>query len=379
MDAATRSPHGWLLGRVRGIPVYLGRSWPIIAIGVIVLFGPTVPLRGSALARYGVAAAYAVLLLFSVLAHEAGHAVVARRVGARVDRIVADLWGGHTVYDSEGVRPGTGALVAVAGPAANLLVAGLAWVLVQVTTVPVVDLLVGAMLFTNVFVAGFNLLPGLPLDGGYVVDSLVWAVTGSRGTGMFVAGWMGRLVTLGVAAWFVLVPYVRGEGLSLTGMVWVGLIGGFLWVGASQAIAAGRTRRGLEGVQVGQILRPVVVVPAHASGASVASGFAATPGAQYAVILGPDGIARGFADLDAMRSVPVDRLADVPAMSFLVAGAPGWVVVAEPTDGIEAVVRSIAEADDASGARAAVLVVDGGGRALGTVSLDDLEQVLGAR
>ncbi|MEI2731119.1 MAG: M50 family metallopeptidase [Dermatophilaceae bacterium] len=376
---AARSPYGWLLGRVRGIPIYLGRSWPVVAVGVVVLFGPSVPMRGSAVGRYAVAAAYAVLLLLSVLAHEAGHAVVARRVGARVDRIVADLWGGHTVYDSERVRPGTGALVAVAGPAANLVVAGLAWVLVQVTTVPVVDLLVGAMLFTNVFVAAFNLLPGLPLDGGYVVDSLVWAVTGSRGTGMVVAGWMGRLVTVAVAAWFVLVPYLRGEGLSLTGMVWVGLIGGFLWVGASQAIAAGRTRRGLEGVQVGQVLRPVVVVPAHASAASVVSGFAATPGAQYAVVLGPDGIARGFADLDAMRSVPVDRLADVPAMAFLVAGAPGWVVVAEPTDGVDAVVRSIAETDDAGAARSAVFVVDAAGRALGTVSLDDLERVLAAR
>ncbi|MEI2764455.1 MAG: M50 family metallopeptidase [Dermatophilaceae bacterium] len=378
MDAQGRSPHGWLLGRVRGVPVYLGRSWPIVAIGVVVLFGPTVPLRGSPMARYAVAAAYAILLLLSVLAHEAGHAAMARRVGARVDRVVADLWGGHTVYDSEGVRPGTGALVAVAGPLANVALAGLAWVLGRATTVPVLDLLVAAVLITNVFVAGFNLLPGLPLDGGYLVDALVWRVTGSRGTGMLVAGWCGRLVTVGVAVWFVVLPLLRGEGFSLTGLVWLMLVGGFLWVGASQAVSAGGARRGWERVRVGHVLRPVVVAPAHASGDTVMSGLAATPAARHAVVLGPDRMPVGLVDSEALRAVPPQRLGQVPAMALVRQGGPGWTVVADAGDGADAVMDSIAGAVGSSGqVPQVVLVVDATGAPVGTVSLVDLQRALG--
>ena len=113
--------------------------------------------------------AYAVLLLLSVLAHEAGHALVARRFGFRVDRVVADLWGGHTVYDSSTSRPGTSAAISVSGPVANLAARRH-----RVRGAPgglepdgVVGLLLFAVTLTNAFVGVFNLLPGLPLDGGY--------------------------------------------------------------------------------------------------------------------------------------------------------------------------------------------------------------------
>lgn len=384
MGADRRSPHGWLVGRVRGVPVYLGRSWPIIAVGVVVLFGPSVPLRGSPVARYAVAAAYALLLLGSVLAHEAGHAAMARRVGARVDRVVADLWGGHTVYDSERVRPGTEALVAGAGPVANVVVAGVAWALVHVTTGPVLDLLIGAVLYTNLFVAVFNLLPGLPLDGGYLVDALVWRVTGSRATGMVVAGWCGRVVTVAVAGWFVGLPLLRGEGFSLNGLVWLMLIGGFLWVGASQAVLAGAARRRLERVSVGEVMRPAAVVAAHASTGRVVAELVATGGAQYAVVLGPDRAPVGVVDPEALRSVPEERMDQVPAMALLVRGRSGWVVQAQPEDGAEVLVRALsgtggaADPEDATmgGALEVVVVVDRLGAVVGTVSLLDLQRVL---
>src|SRR5689334_13387379 len=117
------APYGWRLGAIGGIPVYLGRSWPIIAIIVVLTFGPAVPTptgENGGMFGYAVAVAYAVLLLISVLAHEGGHALVARRFGYRVDRVVADLWGGHTIYDSSTSRPGASALIAVCDPAANL-------------------------------------------------------------------------------------------------------------------------------------------------------------------------------------------------------------------------------------------------------------------
>src|SRR6478609_5948798 len=130
----TTASYGWRLGAVGGIPVYLGRSWPVIALVVVVTFAPNVQSPSGeygGVFGYAVGIAYAVLLLLSVLAHEAGHAVVARRFGFRVDRVVADLWGGHTVYDSSTSRPGTSAAISVSGPIANLAVAGIGYAALQ--------------------------------------------------------------------------------------------------------------------------------------------------------------------------------------------------------------------------------------------------------
>src|SRR5436190_10119728 len=210
----TRAPYGWRLGTIHGIPVYIGRSWPIIAAVVILTFAPSVPTptgESGGVFGYAVAVAYAVLLLLSVLAHEAGHALVARRFGFRVDRVVADLWGGHTVYDSSTSRPGTSAAISVSGPIANLALAALGYAAQAVSPNGVLGLLLGALWLTNAFVGVFNLLPGLPLDGGYLVHAVVWKVTGDRNRALIVAGWLGRIVTVAVVLWFVGRPLLLGH------------------------------------------------------------------------------------------------------------------------------------------------------------------------
>ena len=375
MESAPDRSHGWLLGRVHGIPVYLGRAWPIIALVVIVTFGPTVEL-GSRSLGYAVAGVYAILLLASVLAHEAGHAVVARRVGAQVDRIVADLWGGHTVFDSGDLRPGSAALVAIAGPMANLALAVLGWGLGQAVTSVVPSLLLWALFVTNLFVAGFNLLPGLPLDGGFVVDAIVWKVTGNRATGMVFAGWLGRIVTVLVALWFVGEPLLRGRSPSLVTMVWVGLIGAFLWAGATQAIRAGAARHSIQSVRVGQVLKPVAIVPGHGSGQSVVLALHDAPAADHAVLVGPRGEPLGFVDTSALASVPMERLEHVPAMSFLLRPPTGWIVRAEPGDDTFSVVRAFSAFGPGAAIGSAVLVVDQAGRPVGTVTVSDLNDAL---
>src|ERR1035437_9591466 len=116
---------GWHLATIGGVPVYVGRSWPVIALIIVGTFGPSIASNRPdlGLGAYAVAVGFAVLLLISVFAHEASHAVVATRLGYRVNRVVADLWGGHTAYDATAARPGASALVAIAGPAANALLA----------------------------------------------------------------------------------------------------------------------------------------------------------------------------------------------------------------------------------------------------------------
>ncbi len=375
MGTGARRPFGLRLARVHGIPVYIGRSWPLIALVVVLFFGPTVPV-GSRPLGYAVAGAYALLLLLSVLAHEAGHAVVARAFGARVDRVVADLWGGHTVFESEQLRPGATAAVAVAGPGVNLVVAAVGWAALGVVDVPVAQLLVGAVVVTNAFVGGFNLLPGLPLDGGFVVDALVWKLTGDRARGLLVAGWLGRGVTLVVAGWFLLVPLLQGRRPSLFTLVWVALLGAFLWAGATQAVRAGSARRTISAVPLRQVLRPVTGVPAHASAAAVVRALLQAPSGARAVLLSPAGGPMGFVDPAALGSVPPGRRDEVPALSLLRRPPDGWVVSAGPGDDAFRVARAFTDLDAAGAAGHPVLVVDDAGRLLGAVDVEDLGAAL---
>lgn len=234
------------LGRLAGVPVYLAPSWFAIAAVVVLLFGPQV--RGSlgsgALEGYLVAAAYSVLLLVSVLVHEFAHALTARALGLPVEQVVANLWGGHTQFTDEAPTPGRSALVAVVGPLSNAALAGLgALALAAVPSHGVTRLLLVALVFSNAFVAAFNLAPGLPLDGGRVVESLVWAVTGRRWAGTLTAGWCGRVVAVAVLAWAVLLPLSQGRPPSTFTLVWGAMIALLLWQGATSAVAVGRLRR----------------------------------------------------------------------------------------------------------------------------------------
>ena len=149
----------------------------------------------------------------SVLCHEAAHAVVARRCGYAVERVVVNLWGGHTAFSTPAPSPGRSALVSISGPIANALLALAGWALLGTVGYDVPWLLLSAWTLSNAFVAVFNLLLGLPLDGGYLVDALVWRVTGRRSAGMIAAGWGGRIVTLGALFFFVVLPFLRGDGV----------------------------------------------------------------------------------------------------------------------------------------------------------------------
>src|ERR1035437_4419668 len=171
-EDSTGPAPGWRVATIGGGPVYIGRAWPSVALIIMGTFGPPIASNRPdlGLGAYAVAVGFAVLLLVSVFAHEASHAVVATRLGYRVNRVVADLWGVHTAYDATAARPGASALVAIAGPAANALLAAAGWLAMPAFPDVIASALVYAFVWTNAFVAGFNLLPGLPLDGGFLVD-----------------------------------------------------------------------------------------------------------------------------------------------------------------------------------------------------------------
>jgi len=258
---------GIALGRLLGVPIYLAPSWFVVAAIVIYIFEPQVASSTDVgrPATFLVAAAFVVLLLVSVLVHEMAHAGMALALGLPVKEIVATLWGAHTQFEDEAPTPGRSAAVAVVGPLSNAVLAGAGLLLLPLTDVGVTRLLVYALVVTNAFVAVFNLLPGLPLDGGRIVESGVWAITGRRWRGTLVAGWCGRAVAVLVLLWFIGTPALQGRSPSLFNLVWSVLIAGMLWQGASGAIAVGRVRSGAERLDLASYTAPAVASPADSA------------------------------------------------------------------------------------------------------------------
>ena len=313
------------LGRILGIPVVLAWSWFIIAAFVVIVFGPQVadlyPALG--LGAYGVALAYAVLLAASVLIHELAHALSARRFGWPTTRIVLNLWGGHTQFENFAASPGRSLIVALAGPAANFILALAGWgALLLIEPSGVTNLLANILIWANFLVAAFNVLPGLPLDGGRIVESAVWRVTGSQEKGTVAAGWTGRVIAVLLVAAVVLVPFLIGSQPSTVTVIVAVVMGGFLWLGASSAIANAQMRLRLPEVSAGRLKRPAVGVMAGTSVQEVRRLLADRPGVDV-VLTSASGLPEAVVDLGALTSVPDSQAGRTPANAVARALAPG--------------------------------------------------------
>lgn len=334
--------HGWRIGSLAGTPVYLGRSWPLIAVLIVVVFGPNLARadRGPAYG-YLLAAGYAVLLLVSVLVHEAAHALAAQWRGHPVSRIVADVWGGHTVYDATRSSPGTTALVAVVGPLSNLLLAALVWGVRALTTNETALTLLGIVAFANLLVGLFNLLPGLPLDGGQIVSALVWRATGSRGRGLVAAGWLGRVVAVLTVAWFAVRPLIEGRAPEIFDIVWPVAIAFFLWQGASAAVRAGHIQEVTSGLAT-DVLEPVVLVAGTTTVSEVET--AVSQGVHVAAA-DPAGWPLGLVDADSAVGVPEDARGRTAVASVTIAQPASWVVALAGDAVLTDLIRVMSERD----------------------------------
>ncbi|SOC54460.1 peptidase M50 [Ornithinimicrobium cerasi] len=361
----TAGGHGWRIGTLSGVPVYLGRSWVLVALLVAALFGPTVarvvPQLGWG--AYVVALAFAGLLLLSVLVHEAAHALVAQRVGFRVSRVVADFWGGHTAHDGTGGTPGRSAAVAVVGPLSNGVLALLGWGLTGALAEGGVPwLLAYAFTAANAFVAVFNIIPGLPLDGGFLLEALVWRLTGNRHLGTLVAGWFGRLVVVLLVLWALLPALLEGRSLGLTRVLWVGVIALFLWQGASAAVRLGRSGLVVSRRRVGDVARPVGVVPLDAAVGEV--DWDARP---LWVVVDGTGAPVGLVDPGTLQGLDGQARGGATVAALTVRLPVGWTVTLSAEDPLDRAV----EVMRASGS-GVVGLVGHDGRPWGVVLVDDV-------
>ena len=260
---AGTGPGGIRVGRLFGVPVLLTVPWLGLSVLVVVGYGRLVLHRHPGTAQpvaYLAGLGLVACLLVSVLVHELGHAVVARRTGIGVRHIMLDLLGGHTELARDAPGPGTEALVALAGPVLSLLLGGLACGLAR--GLPAGTLareLAVQWALSNLLVAGYNALPGLPLDGGRALYAAVWALTRRRDLGDRVAGWTGRVVA-GLTAALGLAGRYTGW-LSWPGAAIAVVVALSLWSGATQALRWGRLTRYAGLVSAGRLARRLWVVP----------------------------------------------------------------------------------------------------------------------
>jgi Zn-dependent protease/CBS domain-containing protein len=265
-DSKGDRPTGALLmGRPFGVPVYVTPTWFLIAALITWLFGGQIDvlLPGLGRARYLVALFFAVAFYGSVLVHELAHTLVALRYRLPVRRIQLQFFGGVSEIEKEAETAGREFWLAFAGPLLSLVLGGVflaALQLVRPLSVP--GVLLAALMLSNFVVAAFNLLPGLPLDGGRVLRALVWKATGNPMTGTLAAAWVGRLlavaVLLGMPAWASYQGTAQGFGTVLIDAVLGAVLAAIIWNGADGSLRSARLRERLPELTARGLARTVV-------------------------------------------------------------------------------------------------------------------------
>lgn len=244
------------VGNLFGIPFYIAQSWFLVlslvtwtyASGIAAQF-PT--LSGALPWVLGLVAA--LLLFASVLAHELGHSFVAIKQGISVKSITLFLFGGLALLEKESKTPSEAFWVAIAGPLVSLLLFGVLTVVnVALGLSGPIAAVIGLLAYINLALAVFNLIPGLPLDGGNILKALVWKITGNSYKGVVFASRVGQFIGwLAIASG--LIPLVIYGSF---GNFWNLLLGFFLLQNAGRSAQSATVQEKLQGLTAADAVTP---------------------------------------------------------------------------------------------------------------------------
>jgi len=251
--------------RIFGIPIYVDPSWLIIFFMITWTLASQYTYahpRWTPVEHWTLGILTSLLFFASVLFHELSHSLVARLYKIRVASITLFVFGGVARITKDAPTPLQEFNIAIAGPTSSALLAlGFFGLKLLFSANEMANALATWLAWTNLLLAGFNLLPGFPLDGGRVFRALVWAITKDFPKATRIAGATGKLVAygmIGVGAWEV---FQRQWG----GLWWV-LIGFFLLNAAQQSVAQVAVREALYGLRAADVMsHEVPIVPRHIS------------------------------------------------------------------------------------------------------------------
>ena len=249
------------LGRIAGI--HVGLNWSLLVVAALIAWSIATGILpaaapGQTSAAYwtaGVVSAF--VYLASLLAHELAHSIVATRRGVKVEGITLWLFGGVSRFSSESSSPGAQAWITFVGPLTSLLLGVLFLLVGAVVGGGANSALLSASLawlgYINILLGVFNLLPAFPLDGGRILQSLIWRGTGDRLRATRIAARIGMAFAFLFIAYGLITFFAAG---SLFGGVWAVFLGWFLLSAARAEEAGGLIRQALSRISVADVMTP---------------------------------------------------------------------------------------------------------------------------
>jgi Zn-dependent protease/CBS domain-containing protein len=249
------------LGRIFGI--HVGLNWSLLVVAALIAWSlatsllPTASPGQTSGAYWTAGFISAFVFLASLLAHELAHSVAATRRGVKVEGITLWLFGGVSRFSSDTASPGAQALITFVGPLTSLVLGAVFYLAAVAVGGGAHPGLFSATLswlgYINISLGVFNLVPAFPLDGGRLLQSLIWLRTGDRLRATRIAARIG----MGFA--YLLIAYGLATFIfagSLIGGVWSVFLGWFLLSAARSEEVGGMIRQALSGMTVAQVMTP---------------------------------------------------------------------------------------------------------------------------
>jgi Zn-dependent protease len=376
--------------RIFGIRVGVNYSWFLVLFVVIFVLWDSLSdtLNASETTVYVVAVVAAASFFGSIVAHELGHAMVARREGIAVEGIDLFLFGGVMKMSRETDSPGAEFRVAVAGPVVTLLIiviASIAAVLVagedsfwdaarlssEADASPV-EVVVSLLVSMNLVLLLFNLVPAFPLDGGRIARAAAWKVTGDRHRATRFAARIGIgfgwLLMLGGLALVVLV-----DGAAFDG-IWFGALGWLLASAARGTLAQTRFTEQLAGITVADVMdaEPVTIPAGLPALRAYDDFFLRYQGWDWFAVVEEDGRYAGIAHRRAVEHAALQEGGEMPVRDLAAPGAADGQVPADAP--LEALLSS-----EPLRRLGALMAVDAEGRLRGVVTFEQVTRALRAR
>jgi Zn-dependent protease/CBS domain-containing protein len=249
------------LGRIAGI--HVGLNWSLLVIGALIAWSLATGILPAAApgqtsgAYWTAGVVSAFVYLASLLAHELAHSVVAVRRGVRVEGITLWLFGGVSRFSSESSSPGAQALITFVGPLTSLLLGAL-FLLASIAvgggaSAGLVPATLSWLGYINILLGVFNLLPAFPLDGGRILQSLIWLRTGDRLRATNIAARIGMAFAFLLIAYGLITFFAAG---GLFGGIWSVFLGWFLLSAARSERTGALIRQALSGITVAEVMTP---------------------------------------------------------------------------------------------------------------------------
>lgn len=347
-----------------GIPVYISPYWLLFAAVLVVMYATGVESSIAKVSdRWVVAGAFVLLLYVSVLVHELAHCVVARGFGLPVKRVLLYPLGGYSEIEQEPGSPGREALISGAGPVVSLALAGAGFLLSKAIPAGLPHQVIWQLVVANLIVGIFNLLPGLPLDGGRIFRAGVWKITKKPYTATIAAAWAGRVLAIALVG-VTLFSQSHRSFLNLY-WLWLLVIAGFMWIQSTQAIRAAKIRERLPAVSARRLARRAIPVTADVPLAEAVRRAQAS-NARALVIVDHENTPTAIVSEAAVQATPEERRPWIDVGSLARTLEPGMVLSAD-LSGLE-LIKAVQQVPASE-----YLLIEPSGQVFGVMAASDLD------